>query len=159
MSIPTASRPSAGETQPVEVTPPATITVHHKPRLLPPTTFDGPSESPVKVRINGDITIDWGNEGSRDLVFRIADDCPDALIEGFELTWGEDRHAPHAEESLGFAVACEADGQGRRRVLRLTLDSCLGELKYGLTLRQKGARHKIDPRICNQGDGMGDGCA
>lgn len=122
--------------------------------------------SAVTVHLDGNLEIDWDGMPVGEAVvlrFRL-DPTPDRpRLDGFSLGLAG-TSLPTAWRRLSYEIAAQTSPE---RILEVRIDRSemndgVGwlQLIYHLSvIYDDGSSYVIDPKICNTGDGLGDGCA
>lgn len=175
--IPDATADAHGYPEPVPTEwnagPSATVLVDH---VLDSSTngrfFFRPDRfRDVTVRESGDLELDWDPwpGGSALLLFRL-DQVPEGVrLDGFSLGWSGSSFPSVEPRELRFSARARTvpGAGGSTHELEVSIDRSQMEdagepvvLTYHLTVAYPdGSSHVVDPKICNKGDGLGDGCA
>lgn len=122
--------------------------------------------SAVTVHLDGNLEIDWdGMAVDEPVVLRFQlDPTPDRpQLDGFSLGLAG-MSVPTVWRRLSYEIAAQTSPE---RILEVRIDRSemndgTGwlQLIYHLTVTYDGgSSYVIDPKICNKGDGLGDGCA
>lgn len=148
---------------------PIDIRLTHLVNDMPQGRFEFRREgepSAVTVHLDGNLEIDWdGMPADEPVILRFQlDSTPDRpQLDGFSLGLAG-ASLPTDWRSLSYEVAAQMSPE---RILEVRIDrsemhdgAAWLQLIYHLTVTyDDGSHHVIDPKICNKGDGMGDGCA
>lgn len=120
--------------------------------------FTGRDAERIEVDDQGEIRIDWkAVDRHARLMFELTSPAV-AYLDGFMMGWRQGGLLNLVPLAMSYRVSAEGGGSGSAvRAVALELDRNPGIAQYRLHVAYPdGTTDAIDPKIYNQGDGVGD---